>query len=264
MEEITDQALDGGRVITQGVRFVRLGPDGPLAEETRDMADPNHCYLVRHPQGLLLWDCGLNDAIFHLPNHTLQHGRFQFEVTNPLADQLARLGVSPQEIRFLVFSHLQIDHAGNTNLFPNAQVLIQSAERDFAFQPDAAAWGYCIEDYACIGEADLPKDQQSRVTQLHGDADVFGDGRVRILSAPGHTPGHQVLYVEGSRGPLLFSGDLYYAPKDPSEGWTAAWNYHQATTYQTVQRLRAFAEQTGARWVINHSPAGCATGSARG
>jgi len=46
---------------------------------------------------------------------------------------------------------------------------------------------------------------------LDGDFDVFGDGTVRLISATGHTPGHQVLYLELAEfGPLILSGDLYH------------------------------------------------------
>lgn len=241
--------FDGGSVVTPGVKFI--APDG--RETTRDMADPNHAYLIQHPRGLLVWDSGLSDAIAALPNQTRSSGRFNFVVKNPLAAQFTALGIHPSIVTHLAFSHLQVDHAGNAGLFPNAVLLLQQAEYAHAFGPDAADWGYIPEDYAAL------RDQPARL--LDGDCDVFGDGSVVLLAAPGHTPGHQVLFVDLPRGgPLLLSGDLYYAAGDPAEGWIPSWNFDAAQTRQTIQRLEAFAAAHGARWIINHDPAQPATG----
>jgi N-acyl homoserine lactone hydrolase len=234
--------FDGGRVTTRGVRFIN--PQGEI--ELRDMRDPNHCYLVEHPQGQLMWDTGLPDSISVLRGRTRQRGKFRFTVRQPLAEQLTRTGIDPAQVDYLAFSHLQVDHAGNTGLFPRAKVLIQSAEWEMAFGPEAAQWGYVQADFQSI--------TRQEVVKLNGDFDVFGDGRVVILSAPGHTPGHQVLLVELDSGPLLFSGDLYYAEKDPIEGWMPYWNIDREQTLRTMARLDQLARQRGARWVINHDP----------
>lgn len=246
--------FDGGRVWSRGVRF--LLPDG--TEETRDMADPNHCYLIEHPAGRLMWDAGLPDRIHALPEHTLESGKFRFVVEKPLAEQMAAIGVAPETVNLLAFSHLQIDHAGNTGLFTRAETLLQAAEYEMAFGRKAKAWGYVRRDYAALAKRPARK--------LAGDLDVFGDGKVLLLAAPGHTPGHQVLFMDLPNsgpllsGPLLLSGDLFYAGKDPGEGWTPAWNYDRAATLRTLERLRAFAAERGAHWVINHDPRAAAPG----
>lgn len=234
--------FDGGVVHTSGVRFINFND----IVETRDMSDPNHCYLIEHPGGLLMWDAGLPDFIAGLPNQTLEKGKFRFSLSRPLKQQMGECGFPPEQVNLLAFSHLQIDHAGNTGLFTNARVLIQAAEWDMAFGPEAEAWGYVLADFSPLAGLEIIK--------LAGDLDVFGDGKVMVLSAPGHTPGHQVLYVDLPRtGPLLLSGDLYYDPKDPSEGWMPAWNIDREKTMETMARLSSFASDHGARWLINHS-----------
>ena len=50
---------------------------------------------------------------------------------------------------------------------------------------------------------------------LDGDYDVFGDGTVVIIATPGHTPGHQSLFVNLAKsGPIVLSGDLYHYPAE--------------------------------------------------
>jgi N-acyl homoserine lactone hydrolase len=235
--------FDAGVIHIHGVRFInRQG-----AVETRNMTDPNHCYLIQHPQGLLMWDAGLPDAITKMPGKTLTRGKYTFELQRTLQSQLDEIGFRGEEVNALAFSHLQIDHGGNAELFPQAKVLLQSAEYAMAFGEEAGKWGYRRSDYECLA--------QQEVVQLDGDEDVFGDGKVILLSAPGHTPGHQVLFVDLEHpGPVLLSGDLYYAAKDPLEGWLPAWNFNQEQTWETMARLEQFAGEHGARWIINHQP----------
>ncbi|MBE0696541.1 MAG: N-acyl homoserine lactonase family protein [Anaerolineaceae bacterium] len=235
--------FDAGVIHTRGVRFINR--EGEV--ETRDMADPNHCYLVQHPQGLLMWDAGLPDAIPSMPGNVLTRGKYTFELKRTLQSQLLDAGFHADTVDILAFSHLQVDHGGNAALFPRSKVLLQAAEYAMAFGTEAEQWGYRRSDYECL--------TQQEVIQLEGDYDVFGDGKVILLSAPGHTPGHQVLYVDlDLPGPLILSGDLYYAAKDPLDGWLPEWNYDKEETWQTMARLEQFAVDHKARWVINHQP----------
>lgn len=241
--------FDGGVVHARGVKFV--DPDG--RETARDMADPTHAYLIQHPHGWLMWDSGLSDDIAYLPNQTRSSGRFDFVVKNPISDQFDAIGIDPAEVDFLALSHLQVDHAGNAGFFPNAAVLLQKAEYDRAFGPEAAKHGYTLPEYEAISAR--------KHLLLDGDFDVFGDGSVILLAAPGHTPGHQVLFVDlPVTGPTLLSGDLYYAAQDPAEGWMPDWNDNRPQTLLSMQRLQAFADAHHARWLINHDPSHPAAG----
>lgn len=234
-----------GHIQTPAVRFFAANGN----EETRAVSIPNTCYLIRHPQGLLLWDAGLPDSIAALPQQTLKRGKFRFTLERTLAGQLAEAGIAPDEVRYLAISHLHIDHVGNSALFRNATVILQETEHRAAFYAQAHAHGYTPGDYAGL----------SAHTRwlLPGDRDIFGDGRVVILSAPGHTPGHQVLFVDqGEAGCCLFSGDLYYQQSDIASGWIPVWNHDREITWRTMQRLEAFRASRGARWIVNHDPTG--------
>src|SRR5262249_10423040 len=57
--------------------------------------------------------------------------------------------------------------------------------------------------------------KNSKTVLLDGDHDVFGDGSVVIVATPGHTPGHQSLFVNLRKtGPIVLSGDLYHYPAE--------------------------------------------------
>ena len=85
------------------------------------------------------------------------------------------------------------------------------------------------------------------------DHDVFGDGRVRIISAPGHTPGHQVLYVDlEEEGPVILSGDLYHFRASHMGRRVPTFNFDSATTVASMDRVDALLAELGAELWIEH------------
>jgi glyoxylase-like metal-dependent hydrolase (beta-lactamase superfamily II) len=88
---------------------------------------------------------------------------------------------------------------------------------------------------------------------IEGDHDVFGDGLVRIISAPGHTPGHQVLFLDlKNSGPVILSGDLYHFAISRQDRRVPAFNFDRELTLASMDRVEALVAETGATFWIEH------------
>jgi glyoxylase-like metal-dependent hydrolase (beta-lactamase superfamily II) len=96
--------------------------------------------------------------------------------------------------------------------------------------------------------------KDARTTVLENeDYDVFGDGSVVIMSTPGHTPGHQVLFVKTARrGPVVLAGDLYHYPEERATGKTPSFEFNAAQSKASRNRIEIFLKQTGAQLWIEH------------
>jgi len=99
---------------------------------------PGHCYLIHHSQGWFLWDTGIDDAVAKLPNHEEVFHEWG-PGTGPiwrkpitLVAQLEQVHVAPSDIKLMAVSHSHPDHAGNIEVFPNALILVQRAEYEWA------------------------------------------------------------------------------------------------------------------------------------
>lgn len=164
------------------------------------------CFLIVHPKGTLLWDTGVADRYFGPEPVAVGDRGIRFSKTNTLVGQLAQLGYAPGMITYLSHSHHHLDHTGNSNTFAaTATWLVSKAERDAMFDTVPPPSGH--EDNARL---------RSARTILVGDNyDVFGDGSVVIVPAPGHTPGHSVLQVSLAKsGPVILAGDLWHYPEE--------------------------------------------------
>lgn len=221
------------------IAFDDVSPFGISNEETsvRELIVP--CYLIQHDEQLMVWDAGLPLPMVGSSENGSRYDR-------SFLDQLADMDIAPEDIDYLALSHLHYDHVGAANAFTEATLLIQEAEAVAAFENAADNPVFQPQFYD-----NLPSLQ--RVT-LNGDHDVFGDGTVRILSAPGHTPGHQMLYLElANFGPLILSGDLYHFEVSRELRRTPVFNTNAQETLASMDRIEAMIEETGATFWIEHN-----------
>jgi N-acyl homoserine lactone hydrolase len=210
------------------------------------------CYLVVHPNGTLIWDTGaVPDAEVTSENQRIRH---HIVLTNSeryvtlgksLKQQLADAGYAPGDITYVALSHYHYDHTANSNEFANATWLVRQVERDAMFAekpPDLvqrATFNALRNSKTVIIKAD--------------DYDVFGDGSVVIKSAPGHTPGHQVLLVKLAKtGPVLLSGDLYHYPEERTLDRVPTFDTDPTQTRRTRAAIDAFLKKSRARLWIQH------------
>jgi N-acyl homoserine lactone hydrolase len=164
-------------------------------------------YLVVHPRGTLLWDSGT------IPDDQIKPGGTtvaRATVLKTLSGQLMEIGYKPADVTYLALSHYHYDHSANANQFAGSTWLVQRPERAAMF-PDTPPANPIDPDVT----AKFSALKTSKTVILDGDRDVFGDGTVVIVSTPGHTPGHQSLFVKLAKfGPVVLSGDLYHYPAE--------------------------------------------------
>ena len=212
----------------------------------RDLSDP--CALIVHPRGTLLWETGLNEAVNAIPAGApaaaVGGPRPGDRVDKPLKQQLADIGYKPSDITYLALSHSHWDHTGNASAFPGSTWLVQKAERNVMFA-----------DKPLSNQGDFDALRNSKTELLDGDHDVFGDGSVMLLFTPGHTPGHQSLFVNLPKtGAVILSGDLYHFSEELTLKPAPRGRNAEQTT-ASMAKIQALIAKTGAQlWIQHDSP----------
>jgi glyoxylase-like metal-dependent hydrolase (beta-lactamase superfamily II) len=230
--------LDCGTIIShEPERFGLTRQDVP----DPDFSDP--CFLVVHPLGLLLFDTGLTDAQVGRPIYENKMGYEGQLKTVSLKGGLANIGVTPALITYLAISHSHWDHVGNANDYAGSTWLARKAEYDVMFGPNAnptaRKW------YAGLAQA--------KIQYIEGDHDVFGDGKVVLLSTPGHTPGHQSLYVKLARtGGVVVSGDLFHYTAERTKGLMPP-REQSLETPASRKKVEEFLARTHSQLWIGHA-----------
>jgi N-acyl homoserine lactone hydrolase len=206
------------------------------------------CILVAHPKGTLMWDNGdIPDRAFPAGG-----GRASLGVVTqdkPLLPQMAAVGYAPSDITYLSMSHYHGDHVANANYFAGATWLVRKVERDRMFGSEPIPRSP-LENYNEL--------KNSKTVVLEKDEhDVFGDGTVVIKSTPGHTPGHNVLFLKLKKtGPIVLSGDLYHYPEERTLNRLPISEFNKEQTAASRAELEVFLKKTGAQLWIEHDIVG--------
>jgi N-acyl homoserine lactone hydrolase len=229
--------------------FVAKHADALFSDTFQYPAGPKRlvdsCYLIRHGNEYVLWDTGLTDALI---GHSYDDAEYTLHVKRSIVDQLAQLGLKPQQIGTVALSHWHFDHLGQAPRFPHARLLIGKEDLEVLRRsppPD--------KDSAKALEHWL--NGNGKLDPVTGDRDVFGDGKVVMLYLPGHTPGHHALLVRLASGLVLISGDQYHFTEQVANRGVPSFNADRADTLASMDRFDRIAKNVGAKIVIQHEPA---------
>lgn len=188
------------------------------------------CYLIRHGDQYLLWDAGFGGKA--LGDHPT------------VVAQLARIGVKPEQVKFVGISHRHGDHTGQAASFPGATLLIGA------------------EDFDSLKGSKDPGDRAgllpwlegpAKAQMVTGDWNIFGDGSVMMLNMPGHTAGHHSLLVQlKEKGWVLLSGDLFHARESYEQEQVPSFNVDRADTLASIGRFKGIATNLHATVIVQH------------
>ena len=139
---------------------------------------PVFVWTIDHPAGLVLVDTGMIDS------------RPEVDDMSP-APHPENI---PREVVCVINTHLHFDHCGGNRLFPGVPIHVQAREL-----ADARA----LDDYTIREWVDF---KGATYVEHEGEAELLPG--IRLLPAPGHTDGHQVVVVETGAGPNVLGGDV--------------------------------------------------------
>ncbi|MGM9590356.1 MAG: N-acyl homoserine lactonase family protein [Faecousia sp.] len=205
----------GSVIVDQAIPYKEKNPlavTGFFRGAEKKLTLPVSAYLIQHPNGNVLIDTGWDSKYVTERPHRffgLLDG-ISTPVIKPgesIDCKLKSLGLSPADIDYLFFSHMDFDHTSGLRLVQDARHIMASEEeiadsRKYFFRYVKTNW-----DFADV--------QPFRYTQtglgpVGKSFDVFGDGSVVLINTPGHTHGMFSARISSGQRYLLLSGDTTY------------------------------------------------------
>jgi N-acyl homoserine lactone hydrolase len=194
------------------------------------------CYVIKHGSNVMVWDTGYLPG--SVPNAT----------NKPIVDLLKQINVDPDKVSFVGISHFHADHTGQLAPFKNATLLIGKGDWDgiTATPPMGGANVKGFTEWLS---------EKRKVEPLTADKDVFGDGSVMVLRAPGHTPGHSILLVRlKGKGPVVLVGDAVHFQENYDNMGVPGFNFDRAQTIASMERIKQLEKNLKATVIIQHDP----------
>jgi N-acyl homoserine lactone hydrolase len=206
--------------------------------ERSEMIDlPVACALLRHSQGNVLFDTGCHPSVAEDPEARWEAlTKFMTPIMtrdDNAISGLKAVGLAPDDIDVVICSHLHTDHCGCNAFFRKATVMVHARELEAARSSDAARNGYVGADW----------DHPMPMTEVTGQTDVMGDGKIVLIPLPGHTPGMIGILVGLDRsGGFLLASDALSVRENldrdiiPRNTWNAGL---YARSFDEIRKLEA-------------------------
>src|SRR5713226_3654393 len=217
---------------------------------------PTAVWIIEHPRhGLILFDTGINYHVadpeaaerYWGPGIRDAFGAQGFTRQHAIDEQLKKLGYALNDVKFVIYSHLHLDHAGGMCHFPNAVHVVQRDEMRYFWWPDN--WTrpvYCFND--------LKDHRNFNFLELNADVDIFEDGTIKLIRTGGHSPGHQAMVLRlENRGPVCLAADTSHLKEAYRMMAPMPWDWSIETMTLSYMRIRAL-EQAGIPIYFTHDP----------
>ena len=212
-------------------------------------------YLIKHPQGDIVIDGGMSvEVAYDKEKHWGEVIKAYDPVMKPsewCRDMVKTVNTRPEDVKYVIQTHLHLDHTGAIGHFPNATYITQKTEYDYAFNPDwFSAPAYIRADF------DKPnirwKFLQGRKTDFY---DVYGDGVIKLIYTPGHSPGHQSILVNLPKTKnILLAGDAVYTEDHWYDKCLPGLVTSATDAASSVKKLKKVVKENDAKIVYGHDP----------
>lgn len=207
---------------------------------------PVFSLYIDHPDGKILIDTGFDKEWverklpFEKPTQTEDQ---------QLVNQLARIGVKPEEIDVVVNSHLHFDHCSHNKLFPRARFVFSKSELRHAYVPDP--WerlGYDPDLVAIPG-------MKTELLELGTFEYELAPG-ITLIETPGHSVGHlsAIIRPGGDTPPLVFPFDVAYTKHNLKDRVLMGLHSDPRELLDSMNRIDNIAQRIGGKIFYSHDP----------
>ena len=210
-----------------------------------------NCLLVRTSDSLGLIDTGYGDKA---PEKIRRRG--VLEDGAPLTRNLKAVGVSPDEIDWLILTHLHFDHAGGVTtfgddgqlrcVFTNARHFVQKLEwEDAVSGRSELAGAYSPADF-------VPAEQAGLLTLVDESQEILPG--ISVRRTDGHTRGHQLVSLTSGGQTVVYVGDVSPMAPHVRAFWTMSYDQYPLTTRQTKPEILGAIADQGHIVIFPHEP----------
>lgn len=214
---------------------------------------PIPVFILEHPgAGVLLVDTGFHASVAEDPKKNM--GPVLGRLLNTtmtrdegVPDQLRARGLDPKDVRYVVMTHLHVDHASGVAQFPDATFIVTKREWDSATEGSQLTRGYVSRQFDHAFDwrtIDFDGEEVNSFASFGRTLDLFGDGSVRLAYTPGHTLGHMSVLVRTRAGEFLIAADSIYTMRTLRESVMPYGAHDEHEFRRSLREVQRYAEQT--------------------
>jgi glyoxylase-like metal-dependent hydrolase (beta-lactamase superfamily II) len=221
---------------------------------------PIYAWVIEHPEGTIVIDTGETAETSEPAYFPRWHPYYRFgvrmfvEPKDEIGPQMMNIGLDPEDVRWVVLTHMHTDHAGGLKHFPNAEILVAGMELNNATGLGGRMGGYL--------ENRWPK--WFNPVSIEYDDQPFGnfpksrvltkDGDIHIVPTPGHSVGHQSVILQNNGRTYFFAGDVSYTEHNLKKQVVDGVSLDVRLAKRTISMVMEFVSDTQAVYLPSHDP----------
>jgi N-acyl homoserine lactone hydrolase len=221
---------------------------------------PIYVWLIEHPEGLIAVDTGIptdaNKARYFPPFMPLVQRAAVFDISpdEEIGPKMRALGLAPENVRWVVLTHLHQDHDGGLHHFPNAQFFVSRDEWRFAAGFKGRLNGYLNQRWPRGFAPTLVDFDDGPLANFPGHFKLTSTGDVRLVPTPGHSPGHLSVLLEEGDKTIMFAGDTSYTKDHLVRMVADGVGTDLKAEVETHRKILAYAAQRPTVYLPSHDP----------
>jgi glyoxylase-like metal-dependent hydrolase (beta-lactamase superfamily II) len=221
---------------------------------------PIFAFVIEHPEGLIVVDTGETARVAEPGYFPWWHPYFRFELREwvqpeeEIGPQMRAMGLDPNDVRWVLLTHLHTDHAGGLAHFPHAEHLLGRRE----YENDTGALGmlrgFLPNRWPDWFHPTLIDMQSEPLGPFPGSYQVTQAGDVHFVPTPGHTPGHLSVAVTTSDVTYFLAGDASYTQDLMLAELIDGVATDRTTAQRTLAQVHTFCRATPTVYLPAHDP----------
>ena len=221
---------------------------------------PIYAFAIEHPEGVIVVDTGETARTSEPGYFPRWQPFFRFAVREhvrpeqEIGPQLEQLGISPSDVRLVVMTHLHTDHAGGLHHFPDNEILVSTAELDYAAGLLGRLRGYPNKRWPTWFRPTLVNLPAVPFGPFPASMPLTRAGDVTLVPVRGHTPGQLAVVVQDGDHAVFIAGDSSYTQDALLRGVVDGVGPDEAAERLTHERILAYAAGTPTVYLAAHDP----------
>ncbi|MBA2392411.1 MAG: N-acyl homoserine lactonase family protein [Ktedonobacterales bacterium] len=256
---------------TGSVRLKTAWPEGKghgLARNLHALLDPAwtdplpiYAWVIEHPEGVIVIDTGETAQVSQPGYFPAWPPTFRLAVRETVTEaqeigpQLRLLGIAPDDVRWVVLTHLHTDHAGGLHHFPRTHMMVTRVEYQQATGRSGKSRGYLPQHWPSWFAPTLIDFADQPIGPFPTSYPLTQAGDVILVPTPGHSVGHLSLFLREDNRTIAFAGDLSYTQDLMLRQKIDGVSLDERAAHQSLQRMLTYVQSTPTVYLPSHDPA---------
>jgi glyoxylase-like metal-dependent hydrolase (beta-lactamase superfamily II) len=221
---------------------------------------PIYAWVIEHPEGLIVVDTGETARTSEPGYLPWWHPYFRLGMRawvkpeQEIGPQLKAMGVSPQDVRWLIMTHLHTDHAGGLHHLPESDILVSRTEYELASSTMGRLRGYLPNRWPSWFAPRLVDMRPEPVGAFAQSYPITKAQDVHLVPTPGHTEGHLSVMVEDGDRAYFIAGDASYTERTMLDQVVDGVSLDVSVAQQTLDRILRQVRDVPTVYLPSHDP----------